>query len=88
MPSSAGGHLATWEQPPNQASGDLGGALLLAHAGTDDQHRPGQDRDHPLQRRELPLGTGHLLGGRRIGGGAALHWDVTGRLQLLANTRA
>jgi hypothetical protein len=29
MPSSAGGHLATWEQPTNQAPPDLGGALLL-----------------------------------------------------------
>jgi len=64
--------------------GDLGRALLLPQAGVDDQHRARQDWDHPLQRRELPLGAGHLLGGRRIWGGAALHRDVAGPLQLLA----
>jgi hypothetical protein len=59
------GQLAAWEQPPQHSLGDLGGALLLAHAGVDDQHRTGQGRDHPLQRRELPLRAGHVLGGRR-----------------------
>jgi hypothetical protein len=60
MPSSAGGHLATWEQPPDQALADLGGPLLFTHAGIDDQQATGQGWDHPLQRRELPLGAGHL----------------------------
>ncbi len=42
-----------------EALGGLGGALLLAHAGVDGQHRAGQGRDHPLQRRELPLRPDH-----------------------------
>ena len=38
-----------------------------------------------VQRRKLPLRTGHILvGGRRVGGGATLDRDVTGPLQPLA----
>jgi hypothetical protein len=79
----------TWEQPPDQPLADLGGALLLTHAGVDDQHRAGQDRDHPLQRRELPLRTGHILGGRA---GLGVVPPSTGtspaRSSFLPNTRA
>src|SRR5215208_8246065 len=83
-PSAAAGRLAAWEESLYQALADLSQALLLTHTGVDDQHRTGQDRDHPLQRRELPLGSGHLVRAGGAWGGAALHWDVTGPLQLLA----
>ena len=66
----------------------LGGALLLAHAGADDQHRPGQDRDHPLQRGELPLGTGHLLGVAELGVVPPSTGTSPARSSRLPNTRA
>src|SRR6266542_106830 len=69
--------LTTWHQPPEEASGDLCGALLLAHSGVHDQHRAGQGGDRPLQRREPPLGVADLRRGVGRWIGAALHWDVT-----------
>src|SRR6266540_7542110 len=73
--------LTTWHQPPEEALGDLCWALLLAHAGVDDQHRAGQGGDHPLQPREPALGAADLRRGVCRWVGTALHWNVTRLLE-------
>src|SRR5215217_1325387 len=67
---------SSWAQAAQQPAGDLGGSLLLTHAGVEDQHRPGQGRDHPLEHLELALGLGHILRGVAAGVGAALDRDA------------
>src|SRR5215211_2947458 len=39
---------SSWSEAAEQPAGDLGGTLLLAHAGVEDQHRAGQGRDEFL----------------------------------------
>src|SRR5215211_1830827 len=72
---------SSWAQAAEQPAGDLGGALLLTHAGVEDQHRPGQGRDDPLQHLELALGLGHVLGGVAAGLGAAGDRDLAGLIE-------
>ena len=68
-----GVRLATRGQPPEHPSGDLGRALLLTHAGVDNQDGAGQQRDAPRSEAgPVPAGTGVPRASGWAGAGASV----------------
>src|SRR4029450_755135 len=59
-PSASAGRLPAWEQSLYQALGDLSRALLLTHAGVDDQQRSGRGWDDHRKSRRRRRGGGPL----------------------------
>ena len=57
--------LRARDHPPQHAARHLERPLLLAHAGVEDEERPGDRGDRPLEDPELPLGGGHIAAPRR-----------------------